>query len=141
MIKKSQEKLMKKFKQGKFNYKRFGIAFIINLAIVLAILLIGFKLQGKDKTHGDLLCNYLSTVDGDTIKCDMSHWHPLFKEMSIRLRGFDTPELRGGTLESKARAQEAKVFTKNLCEGPKTVVKSMNNEKDQKTFDKHLTIV
>lgn len=25
--------------------------------------------------------------------------------------------------------------------GSKTVVKSMNNEKDQKTFDKHLTIV
>lgn len=37
-----------------------------------------------------------SVYDGDTIRVDIDHWPAIFgKDMSIRLAGIDTPEIRG----------------------------------------------
>lgn len=33
--------------------------------------------------------------DGDTLTVEVPGWPPVFREMSIRLTGYDTPEIRG----------------------------------------------
>jgi len=47
-------------------------------------------------------------VDGDTVDLDVDLGFYLTASLRFRVLGIDTPELRGGTAESKARAREAK---------------------------------
>jgi len=49
--------------------------------------------------------------DGDTITCDLSLGLYMWKkDQKIRLYGINTPEIRGGTDESKAKGIEARDF-------------------------------
>ena len=47
--------------------------------------------------YGDLVVEkYISAYDGDTFRVDIAEIHPLIgRNMPIRLRGVDTPEMRG----------------------------------------------
>ena len=50
-----------------------------------------------------------SVYDGDTITADVSLGFGIeFKKQKFRLYGIDTPELRGGTAETKAAAKESR---------------------------------
>lgn len=56
-----------------------------------------------------------SVYDGDTITVDISLGLGLVKEGErIRLYGIDTPEIRGGTVETKARGFAARDFLREL---------------------------
>jgi len=60
--------------------------------------------------------------DGDTFYVNISKVHSLFgKDLGIRVKGIDTPELRGGTKESKARGILARDFAANLLKKAKRV--------------------
>ena len=49
--------------------------------------------------------------DGDTCRFTIPNIHPIFgKRLSVRLRGVDTPELRGHCQEEKLKAQAALHF-------------------------------
>ena len=54
----------------------------------------------------------VDVYDGDTFKIDLPSMHPLFgDDLSIRLFGVDTPEMRGTTDEVKALAMQAQQVT------------------------------
>jgi endonuclease YncB( thermonuclease family) len=56
--------------------------------------------------------------DGDTFKIDLPSMHPLFgDDLSIRLFGVDTPEMRGTTDEIKALALQAQELTEKALKG------------------------
>ena len=56
--------------------------------------------------------------DGDTFKIDLPSMHPLFgDDISIRLFGVDTPEMRGTTDEVKALAMQAQQVTEKALQG------------------------
>jgi len=60
--------------------------------------------------------------DGDTFFVNIPKVHSLFgKTLGIRVKGIDTPELRGGTKESKARGILARDFAANLLKKAKRV--------------------
>ena len=60
----------------------------------------------------------VSVYDGDTFKANIKGIPSLFgEEISIRLRGIDTSEMRGGTIESKAKAKEARDYLSGLLSG------------------------
>ena len=60
----------------------------------------------------------VDVYDGDTIKIDLPSMHPLFgDDLSIRLFGVDTPEMRGTTDEVKALAMQAQQVTEKALEG------------------------
>jgi endonuclease YncB( thermonuclease family) len=66
---------------------------------------------GKDSRN---FCNPRVTevYDGDTFYVDIPKLHaPFNKRLGIRVKGVDTPEMRGGTPESKIVARQAKLFT------------------------------
>jgi len=60
----------------------------------------------------------VDVYDGDTFKIDLPNMHPLFgDDISIRLFGVDTPEMRGTTDEVKALAMQAQQVTEKSLEG------------------------
>ena len=60
----------------------------------------------------------VDVYDGDTFKIDLPSMHPLFgDDLSIRLFGIDTPEMRGTTDEVKALAMQAQQVTEKALQG------------------------
>jgi endonuclease YncB( thermonuclease family) len=60
----------------------------------------------------------VDVYDGDTFKIDLPSMHPLFgDDLSIRLFGVDTPEMRGTTDEVKALAMQAQQVTEKALKG------------------------
>ena len=60
----------------------------------------------------------VDVYDGDTFKIDLPSMHPLFgDDLSIRLFGVDTPEMRGTTDEVKELAMQAQQVTEKALKG------------------------
>lgn len=56
----------------------------------------------------------MRNYDGDTVTVNLPSVHPLLgKEIGIRLKGIDTPEIRGKNQCEKDKAKEAKKFVKD----------------------------
>lgn len=62
--------------------------------------------------------------DGDTIMTELTSLPPELKNVSIRILGVDTPELRGKCDSEIKKAQEAKAFVKSLIGTSKTMTLS-----------------
>lgn len=62
-----------------------------------------FSLEGRI-AH----CRVVDVYDGDTLTAIIQIYPGYFSQIKIRLNGIDTPEMRGGTIESKARAIDAR---------------------------------
>lgn len=57
----------------------------------------------------------VSVYDGDTFKINLNCETDVFCEnISVRVRGVDTPEIKGKTEREKALAKQAKAFTKEF---------------------------
>lgn len=57
-------------------------------------------------------------IDGDTIKVTLPGIHPLFGErLSVRIRGIDTPEIRGKCEVEKTKAKKARDYLRKLLKG------------------------
>ena len=64
----------------------------------------------------------VEVYDGDTFKIDLPGLHPLFGDkLSIRVKGIDTPELRGTTEEVKALAFQARELTENTLKAAERI--------------------
>ena len=71
---------------------------------------------------------YVSNWDGDTVRLSfdlgLGVWNKGEggKGVAVRLHGIDTPELRGGTDETKAQAKKAKEFVEEALLGASDIV-------------------
>jgi len=75
---------------------------------------------GNDNTFCQ--AKVVRVYDGDTFYVNIDKVHSLFgSELGIRVAGIDTPEMRGGTPESKAQAILARDFTVSFLEEAKRV--------------------
>lgn len=64
----------------------------------------------------------VEVYDGDTFKIDLPGVHPLFGDnLPIRVKGIDTPELRGTSEEVKALAEQARELTENTLKGAEKI--------------------
>ena len=64
----------------------------------------------------------IEVYDGDTFKIDLPGLHPLFGDkLSIRVKGIDTPEIRGTSEEVKALAVQARELTKNTLKAAEMI--------------------
>jgi len=64
----------------------------------------------------------VEVYDGDTFKIDLPGLHPLFGDnLSIRVKGIDTPEIRGTSDEVKALAEQARELTANTLKGAERI--------------------
>ena len=75
----------------------------------------------------------VEVYDGDTFKVDLPSQHPLFgDDISVRVLGIDTPELKGSSDEIKALAYKAKNRTQELLSDAKTI--ELKNPQRDKYF-------
>ena len=71
-----------------------------------------------------------SVYDGDTFRVHLACKYGIFcKTIPIRVRGVDCPEIKGGSVETKALAKQAKSFTKNFLKGGKILLRNCGRDK------------
>lgn len=72
---------------------------------------ISASLSAKD--YGNVVVSEVRTIyDGDTFRANIDEWPAVVGEsMSIRIKGVDTPELRGKCQAEKEAARSAKQFS------------------------------
>jgi micrococcal nuclease len=103
----------------------FFLALVISLAGLTYYLFSGDDEGKSDATASSNENLFILTpdqvvdvYDGDTFKIDLPNMHPLFgDDISIRLFGVDTPEMRGTTDDVKALAMQAQQVTEKALKG------------------------
>lgn len=66
---------------------------------------------------------YINNYDGDTVRMDIPGLHPLIgQNISIRIRGIDTPEIRGKCSQEKVKAKKAKRRVRELLVNAKSII-------------------
>lgn len=86
--------------------------------------------QQKDMANFDNV-SLISVYDGDTFYVDISSCNidVFCKHISVRVRGVDCPEMKGGTAETKARAKQAKSFTQDFLSSGKILLRNCSRDK------------
>lgn len=65
---------------------------------------------------------WLRCYDGDTCTFTLPGIHPFFEEkISVRIRGIDTPEIRGKCEAENQKAKVARDFLRNLLRGAQRI--------------------
>jgi micrococcal nuclease len=65
---------------------------------------------------------YVRNYDGDTVTVNIPGVHPLLgNEIGIRVRGIDTPEIRGGCVFEKRKAKEAQTMVQDVLNHAKDI--------------------
>ncbi len=75
-------------------------------------------------THADSasVSELVRVYDGDTITVDIADWPPIVgDDISIRVRGLDTPEIRGKCDLEKAMARVARDRMREILEGAEAI--------------------
>jgi len=71
-----------------------------------------------------------SIYDGDTFKIDLACDTPLFcRDLGVRVKGIDTPEIKTKNACEKSKALEAKAFTTKFLSGGKLELKNCERDK------------
>ena len=88
------------------------------LLILGGFVLFPASLPEAKQTYGNLEgVIYLGNYDGDTVCFDIPGVHPLLgRNIPVRLRGADTPEIRGRCLREKRMAKAAKRMVQQILE-------------------------
>ena len=80
-------------------------------------------------------------LDGDTIVTVISIWLDLEQTAVIRIRGIDTPELKGKCEAEKNLAVRAKEFTATLLRDSKVKVSNVKHDKFGGRYDADVSLV
>ena len=90
----------------------------MRLFVLLLTLSIGSTAYAKKPPYADIeVVRVVSVYDGDTLRVDLACNQPLFCEnISVRIRGIDTPEIRGKCDYEKERAIQARNVVRALIE-------------------------
>lgn len=94
------------------------------LTSVLLVIITMNVLADDDETFGDVLVSKVVRVyDGDTFFADIDAYPDIIgKEMGIRIRGIDTPEIRTRSENEKALAQRAQATADSILTKAKVVI-------------------
>jgi endonuclease YncB( thermonuclease family) len=76
-------------------------------------------------------------IDGDTFVAVVDLGYDVMIRARIRLAGVDTPELKGGSEEERARAVEAKDFVTGLILGRQVRIRALKKD----SFGRHVSLV
>ena len=93
------------------------------IPLISLLTLISINTVASDKNYGVLtVTEIISVYDGDTFRANLKAIHPIISEnISIRVSGIDTPEIRGKCDKEKKLAQLAKQFTNSFLLSGNTI--------------------
>ena len=104
---------------------------LLLIYMVLSISLFAFETT-ENNINNNILYNIevIRIYDGDTFFVNIPNVHWLIgSNISVRIRGIDTPEIRGGTEETKELARKSKEALIKLFEGRKITLYNLNRDK------------
>lgn len=104
---------------------------LLLIYMVLSISLFAFETT-ENNINNNILYNIevIRIYDGDTFFVNIPDLHWLIgSNISVRIRGIDTPEIRGGTEETKELARKSKEALIKLFEGRKITLYNLNRDK------------
>jgi micrococcal nuclease len=104
---------------------------VIQLSLITYIL-ISNSVIAEEPTYGNIIVNKVGTVyDGDTFSVTINQWPEIIgKNISVRLKNVDTPEMKGACYQEILKAREAKKFTvQRLRNAKKIELKNMSRDK------------
>ena len=85
------------------------------------LLSLTFLISGSSKVHATQMFGdyegaiYVRNYDGDTITFNLPNLHPIIgKKIAVRVKGIDTPEIRGKCDKEKYDAEQAKGIVEKL---------------------------
>jgi len=98
---------------------------------IIFLLLIPILVLSDDINYGSFdNVEYVRNYDGDTITVNIKDVHPLIgSNISVRINGIDTPEMKSQCFNAKSKALEAKYIVENLCKTGKITLKNVNRDK------------
>jgi len=111
------------------------LKFLVKVVFMLSITygsLYTIAVFGQPKTYGSATLNEITSIyDGDTFRATINWWPDIIGDrISIRVKGIDTPELRGKCQKEKDLALKAKQFTvAKLRSASKVRIKNMERGK------------
>jgi len=89
------------------------------------------KRKKKKHHHNDVKCYFVRNYDGDTITVNIPEWPDIVgKNISVRICGIDTPEIKGTSGETKEKALAAKQVVFDICSNAKKI-ELRNVQKDK----------
>ena len=98
-----------------------------NILLLVAVWLLSatpaFAVLGshKPKFAGPYEAIVISVHDGDTIKAWVYAWPGSIQTVSVRIRGIDTPEIKGKCGKERDQAQRARSMLKSIAAGAVTL--------------------
>ena len=104
----------------------------ISMAVCGSLMLVSHAAIADDMTKSlyTYRAKIVSVYDGDTVRADidlgLSIWA---RNEKMRLFGIDTPELRGGTPESKRKGYAARDFLRSKVLGKTVIIKTIRDKK------------
>lgn len=90
-------------------------------SILLFFAMVPAVATGADVYDGPVRAEVIRVIDGDTIAVEARPWPGQIVEASVRVRGVDTPELRGACDAEKQAASAAKSYVISLLQPGQTV--------------------
>jgi len=100
--------------------------------ILWLLLLLVPVLYAEEKTYGSVQISEISTIyDGDTFYINIHEWPPIVgNHIAVRVKGIDTPEIKGKCTHEIQQARKAKQFTVAFLRNAKVVMlKNMTRDK------------
>lgn len=101
-------------------------------ALIVLSFLFSHQCFGNDKTYGDVVVDKVTTIyDGDTFYVIVKSWPEIIgKNIAVRVKTVDTPELKGACYAEILKAREAKKFTVQKIRSAKKVeLRNMSRDK------------
>lgn len=97
--------------------------YVILILVSVSLIIMYSHSEGAGKIYGSVIVTEITDVyDGDTFKVNIDSWPDIVgKNVSIRIYGIDTPEMRGTKGEVRKLALRAKSFLVDVLLSGKTV--------------------
>lgn len=85
----------------------------------------------RERTEYIFESRFISAYDGDSLTLLDDLGHNVTVKSKVRLKGLDTPELRGGTPLTKQAAKIVRDYVILWCEGEELINSSLKDDKDK----------
>ena len=91
-------------------------------AIFILVSMMAGTATAAEQTYGSLPAKYVKNYDGDTITVTIPGVHPLLGDkISVRVRGIDTPEVKGKCQKEKDLARTGQRLVESILKNAKAV--------------------
>ena len=105
---------------------------VFSISCLMILCLISGTSMAEEILYGNIVVDKVGTVyDGDTFSVSINQWPAIIgKNIPVRLKGVDTPEMKGACYQEILKAREAKKFTvQRLRSAKKVELKNMSRDK------------